>query len=118
METTEIKTDEELFAETEKYILENQTDLAQYTLNCVKEDSGKKHYLQSKIYHRKRWYNEQRKELKRAIKAEPDNQEYKTELSALKKSFDYKQSKAEVREMQMGSVCDSCWLGCSNCICY
>ena len=116
MEENEIQSDEALLNTTEKYIQESQTDLAQYTLNRVKEDSGKKHYLQSKIYQQKRWYNEQRKELKAAIKAEPDNQEYKTELTELKKSFDYKQEKAEIREMQMGNICNSCSLECTRCV--
>lgn len=112
------KSDEQLLSEAERYIEEGQTDLAQYTLKRVKENSGKKHFLQSKTYQQKQWYNEQYKELKAAIKAEPNNHEYKIELSALKKSFDYKQSKAEIREMQMGKICNSCWLDCSNCTCY
>lgn len=108
MEENEIQSAEELLVTAEKYIQESQTDLAQYTLNCVKEDSGKKHFLQSKIYQQKKWYNEQRKELKAAIKAEPDNQEYKTELAELKKSFNYKQDKTETREMQIGKMCSVC----------
>ena len=113
MEDNEIQSDGELLFAAEKYIQESQTDLAQYTLNCVKEDSGKKHFLQSKIYQQKSWYNEQRKQLKAAIKAEPNNQDYKTELAELKKSFNYKQDKAEKREMQMGNICGSCFNGCA-----
>ncbi len=115
MEENEKQSDDELLNSAEKYIRENQTDLAQYTLNCVKEDSGKKHFLQSKIYQQKSWYNEQCKELKAAIKAEPDNREYKTELAELKKSFNYKQDKAESRGMQMGNICGSCFNGCGGC---
>lgn len=115
MDDNERQSDEELLAEAEKYIEEGQTDLAQYTLKRVKEDSGKKHFLQSKIYQQKQWYNEQRKELKAAIKAEPDNEEYKTELAELKKSFNYKQEKAQIKEQQMGNICNACCSGCNGC---
>lgn len=119
-------TDEEYFARVEEHLALNQTEPAQQALNCVKENSGRKHFLQSEIYSRKRWFNEQRKQLKAAVKAEPDNEQYKArleELEEFRKSADYKKLKKEARQ-QMGyreALADACaeglMEGCCYCLC-
>lgn len=67
----------------EEYIEQKDFYSAQNLLDMTDEKSGKKFYLQSLIYKEKKWYNEQRKQLKKAVKAEPDNEDYKKELKEL-----------------------------------
>ncbi len=77
----------------EDYIAQGDLYSAQNLLNMIDEESGKKQYLQSRVYKEKRWYNEQRKSLKAAVRAEPQNREYKKELTELlefSKTSEYK----------------------------
>ena len=92
---------------------------AQHILSSVKEDSGRKHYLQSRIYKSECWYNEQRKQLKKAIKAEPDNETYKIELDELmefRKSAEYQSTVKRPKRVQMGKT-DSMWAECCGELC-
>lgn len=77
----------------EERIAQGDLYTAQNLLNMIDGQSGRKYYLQSKIYQKKKWYNEQRKQLKKAVKAEPDNEDCKrelTELSGFGKTSEYK----------------------------
>lgn len=118
-----VLTDEDYYARAEARLNEGNLDSAQSALQHVKEESGRKHYIQSKIYKQRRWYNEQRKEIKAAVKAEPDNEEYKKELAELdefRKSSEYKQYKKE-RRQQMGfkeTLKDACTGGLGEVCCY
>lgn len=113
-----IKTDEELLSEAEELI--NKGDLcgARTALNAVKEQSGRKYFIESKFYKNKGWYNEQRKCLKKALKAEPENEEYKKsmeELERFRKTAEYKRMRK-----QMGvrnGFTDVCGEGCAECFC-
>ena len=105
----------------EKYIEQDKIYDAQILLNEIKEDSGRKYYLQSRIYKVQCWYNEQRKQLKAAIKAEPDNELYKKELEeldAFRKTAEYKRTKRRPKTGQMGNTdrigcCEACvYCGC------
>ena len=100
----------------ERCIERGDLDEAQKVLNAVEEKSGRKHYLQSRIYKAKFWYNEQRKQLKAAIKEEPDNEEYKKEYDELlefKKTSEYKST---VKHPQMGDM-EGCCLECFCVVC-
>lgn len=105
----------------EDYIAWGEIEKAQEILNTVRENSGKKYYLQSRIYKAKFWYNEQRKQLKKAVKAEPDNEDYKKELAELEEFSKTPEYKSTVRKHQMGEaggVCAECCAeGCCMCIC-
>lgn len=93
-------------------LIENgEFDEAQKKLSDVLEKSGRWYFVQGKLYKLKNWNNEARKCFETAIKSEPDNKEYKTELAELKKSFNYKQERTEIREQQMGNICDACCIG-------
>lgn len=113
----EIIPDKEPLEMAEDYIGWGELEKAQEILNTVKEKSGKKFYLQSLIYKQKLWYSEQRKALKAAIKAEPDNEIYREELEALKQFSKTPEYKSAVRNRQMGdaaSLCAEC--GCYCCL--
>lgn len=110
-------TDEDNFERVEEYLRLYEPESAQAYLNCVKEKSAKKHYLQSKIYKQKKWYNEQRKQLKAAIRLDPENEEYKRELDELeefRRSGEYKKCRNLERKSQMGSGFGEC---CAECCC-
>ncbi len=101
----------------EDYIDWGDLAKAQEILDTVSEKSGKKYYLQSRIYKAKFWYNEQRKALKAAVKADPENEEYKKELDELKKFSKTSEYKSTVRKQQMGQAGGVCAEGCSECCC-
>lgn len=115
MKENESLTDEQKLAKAEELIERKELDKAQEVLDEIDEESGRKCYLQSLIYKEKFWYNEQRKMLKKAIKAEPDNPEYRQaleDLNAFRKTKEYRQSKANKRQMgdtdEMTELCCQC----------
>ena len=87
---------------------------AQNALDMTEKDSGRKRYLQSRIYKNKCWYNEQRKQLKRAVKAEPDNEIYKKELEELMEFCKTSEYKSTVKHPQMGDTVSCCLESCCN----
>ena len=113
------------------YIDWKRIDEAQRVLDTVPERSAKKFYLQSRIYKERKSYGEQRKYLKKAVKADPQNEQYKKELAELekfKKSPDYKSSIEAFKGNRTsggnqmgeatGSVCaEVCCEGCCYGIC-
>ena len=97
--------EDERLQKVEDYIANGDFYSAQYLLNMIDEESGKKCYLQSLVYKEKCWYNEQRKMLKKAIKAEPNNPEYRQaldDLDAFRKTKEYRQSL--IQKPQMGDT--------------
>lgn len=102
----------------EYYISWGRLDDAQTELNKVRGRSGKKYYLQSRIYKGRRWYNEQRKQLKKAVKEEPDNEGYKKELAELEEFAKTKEYKSAVRKQQMGNAGSICAEACCEGLCY
>ena len=114
-------TEEEILNRAEELIDSLSLEGAQSALDAVKEESARKFYLQSRIYKIRCWYNEQRKQLKKAVKAEPENETYKKELEeleAFRKTPEYKHA---VRKHQMGQTGGFCAeLGaecCAYCCC-
>ena len=111
--------------QAEYYIAWKRLDEAQDLLYKVRNKSGRKYYLQSLIYKERKWYNEQRKYLKKAIKEEPDNEDYKKELAELEEFAKTKEYKSATRKRQMadtGNVCaevccEGCMYGVCSCIC-
>lgn len=101
----------------EDYIAWGELEKAQEILNTVKEKSGKKFYLQSRIYKARCWYSEQRKQLKQAVKAEPDNEEYKKQLAELEEFSKTPEYKSTVRKRQMGQAGSVCAEGGAECCC-
>lgn len=91
-------------------------DKAQAVLDNVKEKSAKKRYLQSRIYKGRFWFTEQRKQLKEAIKAEPDNELYQSELKELEDFAKTDEYKSTVKRKQMGFG-EGCAELCAECSC-
>ena len=115
------KTPAELLDRAEKHIEKGDLYSAQNALDMVDKDSARKHYLQSRIYKAKCWYNEQRKQLKKAVKAEPDNEVYKKELDELitfSKTDEYKDTLQRPKRGEMsgsdGFCSDCCCNACGS----
>lgn len=110
---------EDKLVKAEELINSGNLDGAQEILNSVKENSGRKFFVQSELYKSRKWYNEQHKLLKDACNAEPENQEYKKALSELEEFSKTKVYKKAVKKRQMGSfkerVKDGCFKGCNAC---
>lgn len=96
--------EDERLQKVEDYIASGDLYSAQYLLNMIDEESGEKCYLQSLVYKEKCWYNEQRKMLKKAIKAEPSNQKYKKALDDLTRVV----KNDTLREMEKSDKTDRC----------
>ena len=110
---------DELLDKAEEYLAHGDQYRAQVTLNKVEKDCGRKFYIQSRIYKKRRWYNEQRKQLKAAVKAEPDNELYKKELeelNAFRKTTEYKNTVQHPLKGQMGHT-DGKWAECCAEVC-
>lgn len=107
-------------------IEENDLEGAQKLLDEQNVLDGQWHYLQSKIYIKKNWHNEAKKQLEIALKLEPDNQEYIAELDKLSAlGDDPPESKREVpyeelKDKKSKNKCcnneDCCLLG-GECAC-
>lgn len=109
--------DGELLESAERLIAESDFGNAEKTLSKIKHKSGRLYFLKSLVYKNKMWYNQQRKMLKRALKAEPQNEEYITEyeqLEAFRKTAEYKELR---RQANMGTCGELCIEGGGECCC-
>lgn len=99
------------------------TDDAQKMLDDEEEKDAQWHYLQSQIFIAKNWLNEARKQLEIAVELDPDNEQYKEELEALKSSAENEsdEGKAEMGKGKFrafcGDVCSCCQSCCEGCVC-
>lgn len=97
----------------EELIESGELEEAQKAVDAVATDFGRKYFVQSKIFKAKGWFNEERKQLKKALKAEPDNEEYKKALDDVDKFVE--EMKTEQKQKgQMGGA-EVCALGCCEC---
>ena len=101
----------------EYYISWKRLEEAQRILDKIPEKSGKKFYLQSLIYKEKKWYNEQRKQLKKAVKAEPDNEDYKKELKELEEFKNTPEYRSVIKNQRMNEMGNVCAEGGAECCC-
>lgn len=111
-------TDEDYLQRAEHCLELGYVNSADDALRNVKENCGRKYFLQSRVYKAKRWYSEQRKQLKKAIKAEPQNEVYKKELEeleAFRKTKEYKKTKRQMGGVDVGGMCAE---GCIECCGY
>lgn len=115
METDGKLTADGLLNRAEDLIANGDLVAAQSVLDGIEEKSGRKYFVQGKLFESKKWYNEQRKQLKAAVKKEPENEEYKKELAELEefgKTAEFKKYRREESGRQMG---DCCITGCMAC---
>lgn len=87
--------DDELYTKVHTLIAEGNLDDAQQVLDGIEDKDARWHYLSSHVYLAKNWTNESRKQLEIAIELDPENEEYKEELEALKKRVEEAQRKFE-----------------------
>lgn len=93
---------EEQLDRAEKELAEGYHDYAQAIINLIPVKSARKCYIQSEIYARKQWYNEQLKQLKAAVKLAPKNETYKEKLAGLEGLKNQNTSKKKKTKKQMG----------------
>ncbi len=106
---------DEILDVAEELIDKGDLHEAKAALDAAAEESGRKYFIKSKFYKNKGWYNEERKCLKKALKAEPLNQDYlkaMEDLERFRKSDEYKQYRK-----QMGWS-DALGEGLAECCCY
>lgn len=112
--------DEDALSDTEKLELALQLieggefAHAQQLLDKV-ASCAEKYYVQGTLFRKKAWVNEARKCFKNAIKADPDNEKYKSaldELESFKKSDEFKSTK---RQMGKDNAMECCIMGFCEC---
>lgn len=101
-EEYESLTDEQKLAKAEELIERNELEEAQKILDAVKEKSGRKYYLQGKLFQNKKWTNEARKMFKYAIQSEPENEEYKRALEELETLVEQEKARLYKSKKQIG----------------
>lgn len=65
----------------EELIESGELEEAQKLLDTVEQKSGRKYFLQSRIFGAKGWLKERRRQIEFAINCEPDNTEYRAALA-------------------------------------
>ena len=101
--------------EVEKLIEEGKLEEAQAVLDGIEKQNknARWHYLQGKLFLAKNWFSEAYKQFKFAVKADPENPQYRAALQDLdnfRKSMEYKQRQKE----QMGAGDTACYC-CGEC---
>lgn len=119
MDTYEGLSDGEILDRAEELIEKGDLCEAKAALDAVREKSGRRYFVESKFFKNKGWFNEERKCLKKALKAEPENEDYKKameELERFRKSSEYKEMKKQMGFKEV--LADACGEGCVECCCY
>ena len=113
--------DDELLSKAEELIASGDLHGAKQALDSVKEYSGRKYFVESKYFKNKGWFNEERKCLKKALKAEPENEDYKKamdDLEQFRKSAEYKEARKQMGWKDiLGEGWQGCWECCGYCVC-
>ncbi|MDE6441777.1 MAG: hypothetical protein K2L12_03375 [Clostridia bacterium] len=132
MEENESLTDGQKLEKAERMIERKDLEEAQKVLDAVKEKSGRKYYLQGKLFQNKKWTNEARKMFKYAIQSEPENEDYKKALEELETLVEQEKSRLYKNKKQIGFMpnlsddekewcgeccCEMCMLGICEAIC-
>ncbi len=112
-----------LYTRIQSLIIEGNLADAEQLLDGVEDKDARWHYLSSHIYLAKNWTNEARKQLEIAIELDPENEEYKQELEALKeraeeaqRKYDEKNKKKKHFGEDFFAACpEACVEGCGLC---
>ena len=117
--------DGDSYTRVEELLKDGNLSEAQRVLDSFNERGGRWHYLQSKLFYRKNWVSESRKQLEIAIQLEPNNEQYKETYRKLndKINYDSQRSQDGVYQGQTVNSGDENQMGgnfCANCIecCY
>ena len=107
----------------EQLIDDGNCDEAQERLDAANARGARWHYLQSKIYLKKNWMNESRKQIEIALELEPENALYIEELERLKELGAEPEKKKEwdLPELDNGAskraCAEMCGYCCLECVC-
>ncbi|MGN1235111.1 MAG: hypothetical protein ACI4U2_03940, partial [Christensenellaceae bacterium] len=78
------------FEEIEKLIKDGDFTAAQTKLDAFDERNAEWHYVQSRLFFRKDWLNESKKQLEIALQMDPDNQKYKHSYELVLEHMNYR----------------------------
>lgn len=112
----EAVSDDELLSRAEALVESGELKRAQRTINRVRQESAKKCFVQSRLYVKKKWSNEARKQLERAIALDPGNADYAAAYEELQKGYGLLESTAPA-DGKSGEVAECCLLGSLECCC-
>lgn len=113
----------------DKLISEGYLKVAQEELDKANEHPARWHYLQGRLFYKKSWYNESRKQLEIALELEPENSDYIKAMEKLNEKADAeekKRSKSAEEKKNLGfdtfdgfknRCAEACCFGCGECIC-
>lgn len=120
----------DIYYEVDANIKADRLEEAQNGLDNITVRTAKWHYLQAKIYYKRGWLVECKKQLEVAIEMEPDNSKYKSDFDKLIKEMnpehvfgDGRTARPEGRSYSDGNgtgdaMCDACSTClCLNCLC-
>ena len=87
---------------------------AQEQLNRVKEKDAEWHYTQAAVFYYKSWYLDCRRQLREAIKLDPENAKYRSALDELTNMANEAKESGKALP-RSGSWSDGCAEGCCLC---
>lgn len=104
----EMQNTEDPLNRAEKLIDSDELNEAQVILDGIDEHDARWHFMQSKLFLKKNWHNEARKQLEIAVRLDPDNEEYKSAYDHLKNE----KSGGEMHDVKKNK-----FDGCAECCC-
>lgn len=107
--------DDRLVSEAEELIAAGELKQAQKKLNLVKEKSARAYYVQSKLFLKKKWTNEARKQLEKAMELDSENAEYAAAYEELNRGDGTLNGVKKQSDMDKGACAECCCLGSVEC---
>lgn len=113
---------DKLLSEAQKLIKKDKLDEAQAVLDNIAEHGGRWHFVQSELYFKRKWTNECKKHLERAMEAEPDNAEYRAVYDKMNEyvqqddTFENPYSKKQMGKTDMKNVCTEVCCECCGAV--
>ncbi len=95
----------------EKLIDCGELNEAQSILDGVEEHDARLHFLQGKLFLKKNWHNEARKQFEIAIDLDPGNEEYKDAYGQLKKVSEGEKLHDVKKQSKFDGYAECCCMG-------
>lgn len=111
------------YERVEQFISEGNLQDAQAELDGAKVRPARWHFLQSRLFGKKSWFNESKKQLEIALELDPNNAQYIAEMEKLnalgaESSGEKKEEKPEMDKGRCRDECAGmCTYGCCSLIC-
>lgn len=110
-----IKSQAELLEEAQRLLDGDELTQAQTILDGIEDKTAEYHYVQSCLYKKKGWVNEERKQLKFALKKDPENEKCKEALAALEEYVKSEEYKTVKKKNRAEDAAECCLLGSCEC---